>query len=246
MMEICGAMNTASFTAQCRSSSHAKPSSDSITYEGIFSEHYFYTGEEKEKDISCKCISLQTPDPFTNTKEHYIGIFFNSKYDGSNLKNKRPPINIVICLDKSGSMNSSFTITNKKKKIDIAKESLKTLIKQLQQEDALSIITFSKKVRTLLNFTKIKDLDIPTIYQKIDKISASGGTNLENGMICSTNLFSSENIDLNHDNRIIYLTDMCPNLGNHDGESLFNLTQENSKKKIYTTFVGIALILIHL
>ena len=238
-MRVCGAMNTSSFTAQYNSSSHSKPSSDSITYEGIYSEHYFYTGVEKEKDISCTCISLETPDPFTKTKEHYIGIFFNSKYDGSNLKDKRPPINIVICLDTSGSMNSTFNRTSQKKKIEIAKESLKTLIQQLQKEDSLSIITFSTKAKTLLNFTKIKNINTNDIYQEIDNIHATGGTNLEKGMKSSTKQFSSEEIDLHYDNRIIYLTDMCPNIGSSDGASLFNLTQENSKKKIYTTFVGI-------
>jgi len=42
-----------------------------------------------------------------------------------------------------------------------------------------------------------------------------------------------------YENRLIFLTDMCPNSGDGDGKTLFDMTQRNADKKLYTTFIGV-------
>ena len=111
MLKMCGARDTVSFKAvmeqKANRGSSKKPSSDSITYEGLYSEHTFHTGREEQKIVSCEPRSRISPDPFSKKNEYYMSLFINSKYDGEGIV-KRPPLNLVICLDISGSMGSPF------------------------------------------------------------------------------------------------------------------------------------------
>ena len=78
-------------------------------------------------------------------------------------------------------------------------------------------------------------------------MKAKGGTNLESGIRESTQQFleygvfngegGREGVDL--ENRIMFLTDMCPNIGTSDGRGLLNITEENATHSIFTTFVGL-------
>ena len=43
------------------------------------------------------------------------------------------------------------------------------------------------------------------------------------------------------ENRIFYLTDMCPNIHNVQGRTLSQSFQDNAKRKIYTTFIGVGI-----
>lgn len=58
---------------------------------------------------------------------------------------------------------------------------------------------------------------------------------------CKAGLFAGEGGVEGKDleNRVIFLTDMCPNIGSTDGESLFKITENNAKNNIFTTFIGI-------
>lgn len=151
---MAGARNVGAFTASIASG--GIPSVSALTYEGIFSEHSFYTGREEEQIVSCECKGVISNDPLCNKQEYYLGIFLNSRFDGTGIAN-RPPLNLVICLDISGSMNSQFG--NGSTKIGVAKEGMKTLINQLRPNDSLSIVTFNNKAEAALSFTKRSDMD---------------------------------------------------------------------------------------
>lgn len=60
-------------------------------------------------------------------------------------------------------------------------------------------------------------------------------------MNLGTSLFDEfVDVDSNeYENRIIFLTDAMPNRGNTSQQGLFGMISDNSKNKIYTTFIGI-------
>jgi len=63
-----------------------------------------------------------------------VSVAFNSKYNGQGIvQHGRPKLNLVIALDVSGSMGSPFQGESHKSKLDVAKESIITLLCQLQQ-----------------------------------------------------------------------------------------------------------------
>ena len=78
-------------------------------------------------------------------------------------------------------------------------------------------------------------------------LEANGGTNLEAGIVSATSLFESANLingeggveGIDLENRIMFFTDMIPNIGTTDGKQLCEITTRNSNRKLFTTFIGI-------
>lgn len=74
-------------------------------------------------------------------KQHYLQFYFNSKYDGVGSKVERPSLNLVIALDVSGSMGETFKGETSKMKIQVAQESLLTLLKYSSSPLSLSFFS---------------------------------------------------------------------------------------------------------
>lgn len=86
----------------------------------------------------------------------------------------RIPTDVVVVLDRSGSMNGS--------KLAHAKQALHELVRELQAEDRLSLITFASDRWTLLQNHPATARVRANIHQTIDGIQAGGGTNLGAGL----------------------------------------------------------------
>jgi len=84
------------------------PIPQSMTYEGLFHEYYFDTGG----DGSCEswfCPTYTpaiTDDPLSGETERYLTVGLDSGLSQSEFE--RPPLNLVLVLDISGSMRSAF------------------------------------------------------------------------------------------------------------------------------------------
>ncbi len=93
---------------------------------------------------------------------------------GFELKNdkERPPVNVSIVLDKSGSMNGE--------KIVRAREAAKMAIGRLNAKDIVSVVLYDSTVKILVPATKVSDKE--TIFAQIDQIGAGGSTALFAGM----------------------------------------------------------------
>lgn len=153
-----GAFDDGNFTARIAHSS--LPAITSITYEGTYNQHFFFTGEEKENLLSCTYSTLLSRDPISNQVEYYLAVGLNSKYDGPGIKEfKRPPLNLVVCIDVSGSMGIGFNYKETKTKMDVAIESLKILLSQLKPEDSFSLISFDTKASVLIPLSKVETAD---------------------------------------------------------------------------------------
>src|SRR3989338_10754861 len=80
-----------------------------------------------------------------------------------------------------------------------------------------------------------------SIKGHILELQPRGGTYFEAGYKDGTKLFD-EYMDTDqseYENRIIFITDAMPNIGQISEEGLFGLTKENADNKIYTTFIGV-------
>jgi Ca-activated chloride channel family protein len=125
-------------------------------------------------------------------------------------------------------------------------------------------VAFNRNPVTLLTLKYLKDTPMFEI-EKILSIRQGGGTNFESGylgavrnfdtLISNTNTNSNSNSNSSntkrrskkereYDNRIIMLTDACPNRGKTDQRSLLGMVNSNavnSSLPIFTTFVGVGL-----
>ena len=169
---------------------------------------------------------------------------------------QRKKLNLVVVQDFSGSMGSSFdnyyydrfgnrvepkAEDSGKTKMQIADESVVALLGHLLPEDRFGLVVFSDNAFLVDPLTSVGDKDLERLKSRILRIKETDGTNMEAGMEEGTALFDrflpadkSE-----YENRIIFLTDAMPNLGETGELGLFRMFEDNADRGIYTTFIGI-------
>jgi len=232
-----------------------------ITHEGLFYDYYFDTGVVEEcQKLFCPSYSYAiSPDPLSGENQYYLSVGLNSGIKESDFERKK--LNLVIVLDVSGSMSSPFnqyhydhfgnrhtmyeqnSFDNSKTKMQLASESVSGLLDHLNDDDRLGIVLFNNGAHLSKPLESMAITDKATLKGEIMEIVASGGTNMAAGMIMGTSLFD-EDFDYDaseYENRIIFLTDAMPNLGDISENGLHGMLKKNSENKIYTTFIGIGI-----
>jgi len=229
-----------------------------ITYEGLFYDYFFDTGQKEEcEKLFCPSYSYAiSKDPLSLNDEYYLSVGLNSGIKEADFERKT--LNLVIVLDVSGSMGSPFSKyyydqfgnefvredysdDDLKTKMTLASESVAGLIDHLDDNDRLGIVLFDDHAHLAKPLESMKITNKEVLKQNILQIFEFGGTNMEVGMKMGTTLFN-EVIDSDKtefENRIIFLTDAMPNLGDTSEEGLFGMMKKNADDGIYTTFIGI-------
>lgn len=228
------------------------PISTDITYNGLFYDYVFDTGNSTESTelFSPSYSCAISNDPISNEKEYYMTVGLNSNIKESDFSRKK--LNLVVVLDISGSMSSSFNSyyydnplekikDYNKSKMEIANESVNILIDQLESNDRFGMVLFDDNAYIGKPVSLIGETDIKAIKKHVLEIKPNGGTNFEAGYKAATKLFNKyKNIDSNeYENRIIFITDAMPNYGETSKDSLLSYVKANSDNGIYTTFIGV-------
>ncbi len=139
-----------------------------------------------------------------------------------------PDANYVFLIDVSGSMNSDD-------KIGLLKTGLITLLEYLRPTDRISIITYSGKVKKVLESTLVSDSD--QIRKAISKLVASGATAGGEALKMAYEE-AVENYIEGGNNRIIMGTDGDFNVGVTSTDALVEMVQDYAAKGIYMTVCG--------
>jgi Ca-activated chloride channel family protein len=232
------------------------PLPSDVTYEGLFYDYYFDTGAAKEcKKLFCPSYSYAvSKDPFSLEPQYYLSVGLNSGITDF----QRKKLNLVVVLDFSGSMGSPFDeyyydrFGNKveqkgdessmsKTKMQIADESVVALLGHLKPEDRFGLVIFSDDAFLVDPLTSVADKDLDRLKSRILTIQETYGTNMEAGMEEGTALFDRflQADKSEYENRIIFLTDAMPNIGDTGDLGLFRMLDDNADQGIYTTFIGI-------
>lgn len=139
------------------------------------------------------------------------------------------PMNLVILLDNSGSME-------RPDRVAIITEAMKVLAGQLKQGDKISVIAFARTPRLIIDGMVWGNAE--AFLNRVLNLNPHGGTNLEDAMRLgySTALkyFMPGGI-----NRVILLTDGAANLGEVAPEVLKNMVITNRQKGIALDCFGI-------
>jgi Ca-activated chloride channel family protein len=225
-----------------------------VTYEGLFYDYYFDTGMAMEcKKLFCPSYSYAVSlDPISGQPQYYLSVGLNSGITDF----QRKKLNLVVVLDFSGSMGSPFDqyyydrFGNKveqqadesgKTKMQIADESVVALLNHLKPDDRFGLVIFSDDAFLVDPLTSVGDKDMEKLKSRVMKIQETDGTNMEAGMQEGTALFDRflQADKSEYENRIIFLTDAMPNLGETGDLGLFRMLEDNADHGIYTTFIGI-------
>lgn len=240
------------------------PIHSDITYEGLFYDYFFDTGEQGVcEKLFCPSYSYAvTKDPISANDDYYVSVGLNSGIKESDFQRKK--LNVVVVLDISGSMGSPFddyyydsagipttkgNEESSKTKMELANESVVELLGHLNPDDRFGMVLFDDYAYRAKPLTTVGNTDMDAIKDHILELQEQGGTNMSAGMEEGTALFSESvselgeldpEIDPNeYENRIIFLTDAQPNSGDTTAEGMFGMIEKNATNKIYTTVIGV-------
>jgi Ca-activated chloride channel family protein len=232
------------------------PAPTDITYEGLFYDYYFDTGKtEACKKLFCPSyVTAVSRDPVSKASDVYLSVGLDSGMKESDFSRKM--LNLVIVLDISGSMGSPFdkyyydpfgnqhevegADESGASKLEIAAESIVALLDHLKPGDSLGMVLFDDVSYLAKPLSPVEKTDMDMIKKHIRELQPANGTNMEAGMSQATAMFASlSDVDFSvYENRIIFLTDAMPNMGDTSEGGLRHMTASNAESRLYTTFVG--------
>lgn len=141
---------------------------------------------------------------------------------------KRPPVNVAIVLDKSGSMSGT--------KIEQAKKAAFAAVDRLKETDIVSIVVYDDSVEVLVPATRASDR--AAIQAAIAKVQAGGGTALFAG-VSKGAAEVRKFMDEKHVNRVILLSDGLANQGPSSPSELEQLGKSLLKEGVSVSTLGL-------
>ncbi len=141
-------------------------------------------------------------------------------------------VDMVIVLDRSGSMNG--------KKLDDAKKAALNLVSILSPSDRFALVTYSNTAVRLSDLAYVTPSTRKRLRAVISGISAGGGTNLGQGLTEGINLLAGSDKTGNI-GRVILISDGLANQGITNPNALGNMASMAAKKDFSITTVGLGL-----
>ena len=140
------------------------------------------------------------------------------------------PMNLTFILDTSGSMNG--------KPINLLREVCRTVAGQLREGDIVSLVTWNTSQTTDLMGYAVSGPNDETLLDRINSISASGGTNLSAGLNNGYEL-AQTHFDSSRLNRVLLVSDGQANVGTTDENIIAAAADDSEGEGIYMVGVGV-------
>jgi Ca-activated chloride channel family protein len=157
-------------------------------------------------------------------------LMLNLKIKGKEAQLKeRTPVNLVLVIDRSGSMGD-------KGKIEYAREAAKQIIAGLGKEDRLAVVAYSTDVELLYPIQLLTDKDKASSV--VSALYPTDSTNLSGGLVMGIEQLDSVKRD-GYVNRVILLSDGLANAGITDIGELGRVASRASEKGIHITTMGL-------
>jgi Ca-activated chloride channel family protein len=140
------------------------------------------------------------------------------------------PVDLVIVLDRSGSMGG--------KKIDDAKKAALNLLSGLSPQDRLALVSYSDGVRRHSNLLKVTATNRMVLTAAIQGVYAGGGTNLGAGLQDGIDVLLNSQRE-GRAGRLILISDGLANQGVTDPASLGRMASIAQEKAFGVSTVGV-------
>jgi Ca-activated chloride channel family protein len=144
---------------------------------------------------------------------------------------ERPPAEVALVLDRSGSMAG--------RKIEMAKKAVNHAIQLLGPRDRLAIVTYDTEVDTLLEATEAVQEAKALAISRLQAIDARGGTDLHAGWARGAALLAASPAAADVTRRVLLLSDGQANEGETNPEALARYAAELRTTGIATTTFGL-------
>jgi Ca-activated chloride channel family protein len=143
---------------------------------------------------------------------------------------RRLPMNVSLVIDRSGSMRGD--------KIAHTRAAAKHLVSQLNDQDTLSIVSYSDDVRVDLPASRVDAEVKRNALAAISRIRAGGSTNLSGGLFRGQSEVE-RNVRQGQVNRVLLMSDGLANRGIIDTAQLARRVQQASQRGLSVTTLGV-------
>jgi Mg-chelatase subunit ChlD len=139
------------------------------------------------------------------------------------------PLNLVLLLDKSGSMERAD-------RVEIIHQALRALASQLNARDTLSVVVFARTARLWVD--GVPGSQAGGVADGLSRLTPEGGTNLEEAMKLAY-ATALRHYQAGGENRVVLLTDGAANLGNIQPDTLKQTVEANRKQGLALDCFGV-------
>mmetsp|Transcript_76149 Transcript_76149/g.114656 ORF Transcript_76149/g.114656 Transcript_76149/m.114656 type:complete len:561 (+) Transcript_76149:126-1808(+) len=234
MMGQCasGAQNAFAFASAVKSG--RMPDVSTLTYQGVFNEHFFYAGQPAQAMLEANSFPIVGKDG-----TQWLAIYLKSVLDGR--PRDATPIDLSVVIDISGSMGAGMAYSEESRcrsRLDCAKQAVAWLVREvLRADDRIALSLFNTEGHRIHNLTQIDQMDKDEWLQACDAIRKNGGTTLSAGMTVGREAFGTEAEDGSSSGRarrILFLTDMAEMGATELGEQIARYAAED----VFVSIVG--------
>lgn len=235
------------------------PSKD-LLHEGLFASHFFDINPDLDPVtdlITTKLFSSKLRNPISDQDEQILVLGLTGREDG---QNRRPKTDVVLVIDRSGSMRYSVTdivipaahrtspssdgnsVKMRRQKMSLAIEAAKRIFNLLDEDEEVGVLMFDEIVDILEPLKKKSAIDHDSLFAQLDVIEARGGTDFGLGLAAAITMFKQFGRP-NRNQRIIFLTDAGPTVG-ASADAIRDLTETaftTSNGHLGVTYCGIGL-----
>lgn len=206
------------------------PHPNVFTAEGLFSEHDLPLNEQKRPCTQLLCVRGEATAATFLTQPSVrtlAQIGFSSGLDPRTWK--RPAVNLVAVVDKSGSMAGQ--------PLDTVKKSLTKVAELLSAQDQLSIVLYGD--RSHVHLAPTGGDRKQALFKAIAAIESAGSTAMEEGLRTGFDLARTSGSRFPGTTRVMLFTDERPNVGATDAHSFMGMAEANSRVGIGMTTIGV-------
>ncbi len=200
------------------------PPKDAVRIEELVNYFDYDYALPKSKDTPFETTVKVVPSPWGKGRQlMHVGI---QGYDIA--RTERPPLNLTLLLDVSGSMSDE-------NKLPLAIKALKLLLDEMDEKDTISIAVYAGAAGTVLEPTKGSEKG--RIIAALEKLSAGGSTAGGEGLRLAYTL-AKQNFHKDSVNRVILMTDGDFNVGINDPERLKDFVEREREAGVYLSVIG--------
>lgn len=211
------------------------PDPNSITVEGFLSEHDIPLARPENAATLYPTIGVAWRVPYGEPApmgDLFVGFGTTIDLDAF----QRPPLNLVVVVDRSGSMGDVASPIDGRSKMEAVRQSLQALAGQLTNDDLLTLISFEARNRLDLPTRGADDVD--AIHSAIDKLKAEGATNIYDALKQGfQQAAAAQNAD--RADRVFLFTDAQPNVGPEGSDQFVALVQHYADQGVGFTLLGV-------
>jgi Ca-activated chloride channel family protein len=218
-------VDTASYTNVRRmlNAGHLPPK-DAVRIEEMINYFDYEYALPKSKETPFEATVKVVPSPWSEGRQ-----LMHVAVQGYDIrKDVRPPLNLTLLVDVSGSMSGPD-------RLPLAIKSLKMLIDELGEKDKVSIVVYAGAAGAVLEPTS--GADKGKVLAALDRLSAGGSTAGGEGLRLAYSL-AKQNFNKNGVNRVILLSDGDFNVGISNPEQLEDFVSRERESGVYLSILG--------